>query len=51
MAQLEGTYKTLKPRKLSPPVEHAKKLIEQEKSKLPNNKILRFFKLFFGEGL
>ena len=47
---LEGTYRTLHPKKLAPPVEHAKKLIDQEKTKMPKNKVLRFLKIFFGEG-
>lgn len=43
-------YKKLHPRKLCPPVEHAKKMIDQDKNKLPRNKIIRFFKIFLGEG-
>ena len=43
-------YKKLIPRKLTPPLEHAKKMFTQDKNKLPKNAILRFFKIFFGEG-
>jgi hypothetical protein len=43
-------YRKLNVRKLAPPAEHAKKMIDQGKAKLPNNKILRFCKIFFGEG-
>ena len=43
-------YRKLNPRKLAPPIEHAKKMVDQGKKKMPKNKILRFFKIFFGEG-
>lgn len=39
------------PKKLLPPPEVIKKLYERESKKLPNNKILRFLKLFFSEGI
>jgi len=40
----------LYPRKLYPPPEVMRKMIEEEKNRMPKNKILRFFKIFFGEG-
>jgi hypothetical protein len=43
--------KKLNPRKLTPPPEAIKRIIEKDRTKLPKNKILRFFYLFFGEGL
>lgn len=41
----------LYPKKLYPPPEYIKKMKEREDRMLPRNPILRFFKLFFGEGL
>jgi len=43
-------YKELEPRRLVPPTEVRKEIINKEKSQLPKNIILRFFKIFFGEG-
>ena len=43
-------YKKLMPRKLAPPIEHANKMIMQDKNKMPKNKILKFVKIFLGEG-
>ncbi len=40
----------LHPAKLSPPPEIIKRIVEQDKTRLPKNKILRFIKIFFGEG-
>ncbi len=45
-----GKLRDLKPRKLMPPIEASKRIIEQGKSNLPRNKIIRFLKLFFGKG-
>lgn len=42
--------RTLYPAKLYPPIEVIKKMREKEKAYLPNNPILRFFHIFFGEG-
>ena len=36
--------------KLIPPLEIRHRIIEKDKGRLPKNKILRFIKLFFGEG-
>jgi hypothetical protein len=44
------TYRKLTPRKLMPPVEHAKKMFMQDKAKMPKNAVLRFFKIFLGDG-
>lgn len=43
-------YKKLQPRKLSPPIEHAKKMFDQDRAKLPKNPVLKFLKIFLGEG-
>jgi len=43
-------YRKLNVHKLCPPVEHAKKMVDQDKNKMPRNKIMRFIKIFFGEG-
>lgn len=40
----------LNPRKLSPPPDAIKRFVYRDASKLPKNKFLRFFKIFFGEG-
>ncbi len=45
-----GTYRKLNVHKLCPPVEHAKKMVDQGKNKVPRNKVLRFIKQFLGEG-
>lgn len=42
--------RNLLPGKLCPPPEAMKRIVEKGKGKLPNNPILRFFKIFFGEG-
>ena len=47
----ECKKKKLYPRKLYPPPEVMRRMIEEEKSIVPKNPIVRFFKLFFGEGL
>ena len=36
--------------KLIPPLEIRHRIIQKDKERLPDNKILRFLKLFFGEG-
>jgi hypothetical protein len=41
----------LYPKKLVPPPEVVQKIIERNKNKLPSNPVIRFFKLFFGEGI
>ena len=43
--------KKLNPRKLTPPPEVMASIVEKDKKKLPKNKIIKFFYLFFGEGL
>lgn len=45
----EGKQK-MYPRKLYPPPEVMRKMIEEEQSRMPANPLLRFFKVFFGEG-
>jgi len=50
MTQTAPEYRKLKPRKLAPPVEHAKKMFQQDRNKLPKNKFMRFWKIFLGEG-
>lgn len=40
----------LHPAKLSPPPEIIKRIVEQDKTRLPKNPVARFFKIFFGEG-
>ena len=46
----ESPYRQLNPRKLAPPIEAAKRIIEQDKTRLPLNPVMRFMKKFFGEG-
>ena len=43
-------YRKLNIRKLCPPVEHAKKMADQDKNKIPRNKLFRWIKIFMGEG-
>ena len=43
-------YRKLNVRKLAPPTEHAKKMIDQGKAKMPKSKFLRFWKIFLGDG-
>ena len=50
IAPTNPPYRKLMPRKLAPPIEHANKMIMQDKNKLPKNKILRFWKIFLSEG-
>jgi hypothetical protein len=38
------------PKTLQPPPEVVKHMMEKDKQKLPANPVLRFFKIFFGEG-
>lgn len=40
----------LYPQKLVPPPQVIQKMREREKMKMPKNAVLRFFKIFFGEG-
>lgn len=48
--EVQSKMLKLYPRKLVPPPEVIKKMAEKEKNKMPNNPILRFFRIFFGEG-
>jgi hypothetical protein len=43
-------YRKLEPRRLSPPPEIIKRIVASDKTVLPKNKFLKFFKIFFGEG-
>ena len=43
-------YRKLNPRRLSPPPEIIKRLVNQDKGVMPRNPIIKFFKIFFGEG-
>ncbi len=47
----EKKPRVLNPRKLVPPPEVIQKMAEKEKNKMPKNPVLRFLKLFFGEGI
>ena len=40
----------LQPRKLIPPPDIVKRIMDKDKEYLPKNPILRFFHIFFGEG-
>ena len=44
------TERKLYPQKLVPPPQVLEKMKEREKNKMPRNPVLRFFKIFFGEG-
>lgn len=50
LAPTQAPYRKFNPKKLAPPPEHAKKMFDQDKNKLPKNKMLRFIKIFFGDG-
>ena len=50
MTQTAPEYRKLKPRKLAPPPDHAKKMFNLDRNKLPKNKFLRFWKIFFSDG-
>jgi hypothetical protein len=43
-------YRKLNVHKLCPPVEHAKKMVDQGKNNMSRNKVLKFLKQFTGEG-
>jgi hypothetical protein len=47
----EPKKRILYPKKLYPPPVVLKKMAEKERNKIPSNPVLRFFKLFFGEGI
>ena len=47
----ESKKRILYPKKLYPPAVVLKKMAEKERNKIPRNPVLKFFKLFFGEGL
>lgn len=47
----ETKKRILYPKKLYPPPIVIKKMVEKERNKTPNNPVLKFFKLFFTEGL
>lgn len=46
----QSKLRKLYPQKLVPPPEVIKKIAEREKKLMPKNPVLRFFKIFFGEG-
>ena len=46
----ESKLRKLYPRKLIPPPAVLLKMKEKQAAKLPANPVLRFFKIFFGEG-
>jgi len=50
MENKETKERKLYPQKLVPPPQVVKKMIERDKARLPTNPVLRFFKIFFGEG-
>lgn len=43
-------YKKLNVKRLVPPSETQKEIINKDKKAMPRNPIVRFIKLFFGEG-
>ena len=49
-ASAPSKERKLYPQKLIPPLDVIKRMQELEKLKMPKNKYLRFFKIFFGEG-
>lgn len=50
-AEVEGTqYRKIYIQKLEPPPQVIKVMLERQKRKIPKNPVLRFFKIFFGEG-
>jgi hypothetical protein len=48
--QVKSKKRELHPRKLIPPPEIVKRIMDKDKEYLPKNKMLRFFKIFLGEG-
>jgi len=42
--------RVLHPAKLVPPVDATKRLVSIEANRLPRNPLLKFFKIFFGDG-
>jgi len=42
--------RNLRPAKLAPPPDVMKKMRERDDTRLPRNKAMRFFTIFFGEG-
>jgi hypothetical protein len=51
MVEIKSKKRELHPAKLTPPPEASRSMKEKEESRLPKNPAMRFFKLFFGEGL
>lgn len=47
----ESKERKLYPRKLVPPPDVIAKMKERQSKIIPKNPVIRFFKLFFGEGL
>lgn len=45
-----GEERKLYPKKLVPPPQVVKVMVEKNKNKVPKNKALRFMHTFFGEG-
>ncbi|MFZ2602703.1 MAG: hypothetical protein WAX79_01725 [Candidatus Omnitrophota bacterium] len=50
VATSPSKLRDLHPAKLSPPPEIIKRIVEQDKTRLPKNPIIRFFKIFMEEG-
>jgi hypothetical protein len=51
MEEIKSTKeRKLYPKKLMPPPNILKAITEKERDRLPTNPIIRFFKIFFGEG-
>lgn len=48
--QPKSKKRELQIRKLTPPPEFAKRFVSIDNERLPKNPVLRFFKIFFGEG-
>jgi hypothetical protein len=46
----ESKLRELHPKKLVPPPQVIDKMKADQKNKMPKNPVLRFFKIFFGEG-
>lgn len=47
----KSKIREIHPRKLAPPPEVAKRIMENDKKRLPHNPVIKFLYLFFGEGL
>jgi hypothetical protein len=46
----ESKKRILKPNKLTPPPEVIQRIMEKDTRIMPNNPVLKFFRIFFGEG-